>query len=153
MEKNEKALKNRYDFGIIDLSEEDIEDTPEEKAEATKRAVYEIEQKKKEMDIVEDPKLEIVTYADSEERNAAALEILEREKRLQLEREEEWKKEKKHKKIVRTVKIVVLIFILAVLVIAYFAGYRIPIPEAWVQHAKGIYETAYNAVVNFFTNH
>ncbi len=143
-------MDKKYEFGILDLSDDELIETQEEREAANERALHEVKQQKKQLEEVEDTKLEVVTYADSEERNAAALEILEREKRLQLEREEEWKKEKKHKKIVRTVKITVLVLILAILVIAYFAGYRIPIPEEWVQHAKGIYETAYNAVVNFF---
>lgn len=84
---------------------------------------------------------------DSEARKSAALEILEKERQLQLEREEEWKKEKKKKKIIRGFKLTVLIAICLVLLFALLGGYRIILPAEYVKHLEGIWQTA----VKYFT--
>ena len=78
---------------------------------------------------------------------STSLSILQKEQELQLEREKEWKKEKRSKKIKRTLKLGVLVLIAAILLFALLGGYRIPVPDSWVEHFQGIYNTA----VEYFT--
>lgn len=142
----------KVNLGVVEFEDGDLFKTETEVLEEQERLKKELDAQQKDMEDVKDEGLE-ADLTEKEERAATALDILQREKKLQLEREEVWNKERKHNKMVRTVKAVVLLAIIAILVIAYVSGYRIPIPESWMVHIQGIYNTAFDAVIKFFTNH
>lgn len=126
------------------LIELDSEPTASEALEATKR---ELRQHQRSLEDANGSNLEISGLDVGEDRMDAALDILEREKQLQLDRKKEWKKEKRNKKIKRTLRMTVLIVIALILLFALLGGYRIPVPDEWVAHFQGIYQTA----VDYFT--
>lgn len=142
----------KVNLGVVEFEDGDLFKTETEVLEEQERLKKELDAQQKDMEDVKDEGLE-ADLTEKEERAVTALDILQREKKLQLEREEVWNKERKHNKMVRTVKAVVLLAIIAILVIAYVSGYRIPIPESWMVHIQGIYNTAFDAVIKFFTNH
>ena len=137
----------------------EIDSTPttvDELAEETKEQVDKLHKEAEKIEeVTEDekdaPRLDLVDVMGSEERNAKALDILEKERLLQEEREKEWKKEKKSKRIKRFIKTSILVFVVAVLFLAWYSGYRIPIPYEWVVHIQGIDQSAYDAVTGYFT--
>lgn len=149
---------NVKNLGLDDVALE-IDSTPttvDELAEETKEQVDKLQKEAEKIEeVTEDekdaPRLDIVDVMGSEERNAKALDLLEKERMLQVERENEWKKEKKSKRMKRFIKTGILLFIVAVLFLAWFSGYRIPIPDEWVVHIQGIYQSAYDAVTGYFT--
>lgn len=146
-----KGKQLGMDIGILELNPEDLKDTPDEIARDTQRKLDALEKEKESLEEVSDTQLDIEDITGTEERNAKAIEILEKERQLQEEREKEWKKEKRSKKIKRTVKLVLLIALVVILALAWLSGYRIPIPDSWVAHIQGIYNSAYNTVVGYFT--
>lgn len=149
---------NVKNLGLDDVALE-IDSTPttvDELAEETKEQVDKLHKEAEKIEeVTEDekdaPRLDLVDVMGSEERNAKALDILEKERLLQEEREKEWKKEKKSKRIKRFIKTSILVFVVAVLFLAWYSGYRIPIPDEWVVHIQGIYQSAYDAVTGYFT--
>ena len=149
---------NVKNLGLDDVALE-IDSTPttvDELAEETKEQVDKLQKEAEKIEeVTEDekdaPRLDLVDVMGSEERNAKALDILEKERLLQEEREKEWKKEKKSKRIKRFIKTSILVFVVAVLFLAWYSGYRIPIPDEWVVHIQGIYQSAYDAVTGYFT--
>lgn len=149
---------NVKNLGLDDVALE-IDSTPttvDELAEETKEQVDKLQKEAEKIEeVTEDekdaPRLDIVDVMGSEERNAKALDLLEKERMLQVERENEWKKEKKSKRIKRFIKTSILVFVVAVLFLAWYSGYRIPIPDEWVVHIQGIYQSAYDAVTGYFT--
>lgn len=145
-----KSKQLGTDIATLEIDPNDIEDTPEEIERENKRALNSIEKEKENLEEVQ-TKLEIMDIVGSEERNAKALEILEKERQLQEERELEWKKEKRSKKIKRNIKLFLILGVIVILALAWTAGYRIPIPDEWVQHIRGIYETAYKTVTSYFS--
>ena len=149
---------NVKNLGLDDVALE-IDSTPttvDELAEETKEQVDKLQKEAEKIEeVTEDekdaPRLDLVDVMGSEERNAKALDILEKERLLQEEREKEWKKEKKSKRMKRFIKTSILVFVVAVLFLAWYSGYRIPIPDEWVVHIQGIYQSAYDAVTGYFT--
>ena len=149
---------NVKNLGLDDVALE-IDSTPttvDELAEETKEQVDKLHKEAEKIEeVTEDekdaPRLDIVDVMGSEERNAKALDILEKERMLQVERENEWKKEKKSKRMKRFIKTSILVFVVVVLFLAWYSGYRIPIPDEWVVHIQGIYQSAYDAVTGYFT--
>lgn len=149
---------NVKNLGLDDVALE-IDSTPttvDELAEETKEQVDKLQKEAEKIEeVTEDekdaPRLDIVDVMGSEERNAKALDLLEKERMLQVERENEWKKEKKSKRMKRFIKTSILVFVVAVLFLAWYSGYRIPIPDEWVVHIQGIYQSAYDAVTGYFT--
>ena len=149
---------NVKNLGLDDVALE-IDSTPttvDELAEETKEQVDKLHKEAEKIEeVTEDekdaPRLDIVDVMGSEERNAKALDLLEKERMLQVERENEWKKEKKSKRMKRFIKTSILVFVVAVLFLAWYSGYRIPIPDEWVVHIQGIYQSAYDAVTGYFT--
>ena len=146
-----RAKNLGVDIGVVEIDPEDMENTLEEDIRETNRKVSQIQREKENLEEVADTKLEVFDAIGTEERNAKALEILEKERSLQEERELAWIKEKKAKRLKRTIKLVLIALIVIMLFIAWQAGYRIPIPDEWVKHIQGIYETAFNAVKGYFT--
>ena len=148
---------NVKNLGLDDVALE-IDSTPttvDELAEETKEQVDKLQKEAEKIEeVTEDekdaPRLDIVDVMGSEERNAKALDLLEKERMLQVERENEWKKEKKSKRMKRFIKTSILVFVVAVLFLAWYSGYRIPIPDEWVVHIQGIYQSAYDAVTGYF---
>lgn len=145
-----KSKQLGTDIATLEIDPNDFEDTPEEIERENKRVISSIEKEKENLEEVQ-TKLEIMDIVGSEERNAKALEILEKERQLQEERELEWKKEKRSKKIKRNIKLFLIVGVIVMLALAWTAGYRIPIPDEWVQHIRGIYETAYKTAINYFS--
>lgn len=145
-----KSKQLGTDIATLEIDPNDFEETPEEIERENKRAINSIEKEKENLEEVQ-TKLEIMDIIGSEERNARALEILEKERQLQEERELEWKKEKRSKKIKRSIKLFLIIGVIVILALAWTAGYRIPIPDEWVHHIRGIYETAYKTVTGYYT--
>lgn len=149
---------NVKNLGLDDVALE-IDSTPttvDELAEETQEQVDKLQKEAEKIEeVTEDekdaPRLDLVDVMGSEERNAKALDILEKERLLQEEREKEWKKEKKSKRMKRFIKTSILVFVVAVLFLAWYSGYRIPIPDEWVVHIQGIYQSAYDAVTGYFT--
>lgn len=149
---------NVKNLGLDDVALE-IDSTPttvDELAEETKEQVDKLQKEAEKIEeVTEDekdtPRLDIVDVMGSEERNAKALDLLEKERMLQVERENEWKKEKKSKRMKRFIKTSILVFVVVVLFLAWYSGYRIPIPDEWVVHIQGIYQSAYDAVTGYFT--
>ena len=146
-----KSKQLGTDIATLEIDPNDIEETPEEIERENKRALNSIEKEKENLEEIQTTNLEIMDVVGSEERNAVALEILEKERQLQVERELEWKKEKRSKKVKRSIKLFLIVGIIVILILAWTAGYRIPIPEEWVQHIRGIYETAYKTIVGYFS--
>lgn len=135
-------------LGMDDLQSPDKGDTvvieiSEEEAYTSKEEIKDVSDKVKEIE----NKLAAQETEDEEARRSAALTILEKERELQAEREKEWKKEKRKKRFWSNFKMVVLFLIAAVLLLALLGGYRIPVPDSWVTHFQGIWETA----VSYFT--
>ncbi|MFQ6830440.1 hypothetical protein [Butyricicoccus pullicaecorum] len=156
---------NVKNLGLDDVALE-IDSTPttvDELAEETKEQVDKLQKEAEKIEeVTEDekdaPRLDIVDVMGSEERNAKVLNILGKADYLQDDMEAEWQKEKKIKKRERIVKRVksliytgILVFVVAVLFLAWYSGYRIPIPDEWVVHIQGIYQSAYDAVTGYFT--
>lgn len=149
---------NVKNLGLDDVALE-IDSTPTTVDELAEETQEQVDKLKKEAEKIEEvtedekdaPRLDLVDVMGSEERNAKALDILEKERMLQVERENEWKKEKKSKRMKRFIKTSILVFVVAVLFLAWYSGYRIPIPDEWVVHIQGIYQSAYDAVTGYFT--
>lgn len=143
-----------------EIAKEEAEIAKEEAAEAAKQSkllLEEIALKKQKLDeipdTVPDTMLEIyVSDTVESDRDIKALDILERERQMQLDRELEWKKEKRVKKIKRWVKTSLIVFVVGIVGLSLLAGYRIPIPEEVAIHVKGIWESAKDFVVSYFTN-
>lgn len=146
-----KSKQLGTDIATLEIDPNDIEETPEEIERENKRALNSIEKEKENLEEIQTTNLEIMDVVGSEERNAVALEILEKERQLQVERELEWKKEKRSKKVKRSIKLFLIVGIIVILILAWTAGYRIPIPEEWVQHIRGIYETAFKTITEYFS--
>lgn len=144
--------KNLVDLGIVELDAEDYALTPEEQARENERIVNQIKAEGEKIEEVDDTRLNISITEGTEERQDAALSILEKEKMLQAERIEEWQKEKKRKKRKRVFKSTILIVIAIIIALAWVSGYRIEIPQEVVVHIEGIFNSAKDFVVNFFTN-
>lgn len=130
-------------LGMDDLQSPDKGDTvlieiSEEEAYTSKEEIKDVSDKVKEIE----NKLAAQENKDEEARKSTSLSILEKEKELQAEREKEWKKEKRKKKFWRTIKTIFLVVIAAILLLALLGGYRIPIPDSWVGHMQGIWESA-----------
>ena len=131
---------NVKNLGLDDVALE-IDSTPttvDELAEETKEQVDKLKKEAEKIEeVTEDekdaPRLDLVDVMGSEERK------------------KEWKKEKKSKRIKRFIKTSILVFVVAVLFLAWYSGYRIPIPDEWVVHIQGIYQSAYDAVTGYFT--
>ena len=123
------------DTVVIEISEEEAY-TPKEEIKDVSDKVKEIENK-----------LAAQENEDKEARQSVSLSILEKERELQAEREKEWIKEKRKKRFWSNFKMVILIVIAAILLLALLGGYRIPVPDSWVAHFQGIWETA----VSYFT--
>lgn len=120
--------------------------TAEEELEELSGKVKDMDQKLDKFHEIES-KLDSMVDENNEAIKSTSLSILQKEQELQLEREKEWKKEKRNKKIKRTLKLGALLLIAGILLLALLGGYRIPVPESWVGHFQGIYETA----VDYFT--
>lgn len=136
---------DKGDTVIIELDERE-NFTAEEELEELSGKVKDMDQKLDKVKEIED-KLDNAIDEHNEAIKSTSLSILQKEQELQLEREKEWKKEKRNKKIKRTLKLTALLLIFGVLVLALLGGYRIPVPESWVGHFQGIYNTA----VDYFT--
>lgn len=156
---------NVKNLGLDDVALE-IDSTPttmDELAEETKEQVDKLKKEAEKIEeVTEDekdaPRLDIVDVMGSEERNAKVLNILGKAEYLQDDMETEWQKEKKSKKRERVIKRVksliytgILVFVVAVIFLAWYSGYRIPIPDEWVVHIQGIYQSAYDAVTGYFS--
>lgn len=153
-------MKGNVDLGIVEFSAEDMKQTPEElkrelerKQSKYENMLLELEEEKKSLQEVGDVGLEIVDTVGLEDRTATALGILEKERQMQIEREKEWEKEKRSKKRKRFFKTFCLVTVCVILFLAWLSGYRIPIPDSWVITIQGIYNSAYNTVVSYFTGH
>lgn len=145
-------VSNIKNLGVDDVVlEVDSSLSPEEQYEENAKLLREIEKEGAAIQEASDTSLDVEDVMGSEERNAKALDILERERILQEERELEWKKEKRSKRIKRNIKLLCLMFVTGVLLLAWLSGYRIPIPDEWVVHIQGIYQSAYDAVTGYFT--
>lgn len=135
-----------------------------EAAKQSKLLLEEITLKKQKLDeipdTVPDTTLEIyVSDTVENDRDIKALELLEEERQMQIERkliqaekDAEWLKEKRSKKIKRMVKTSAITFIVGVIGLALLAGYRIPISEDVVIHFKGIWESAKDFVIQYWVN-
>lgn len=135
-----------------------------EAAKQSKLLLEEITLKKQKLDeipdTVPDTTLEIyVSDTVENDRDIKALELLEEERQMQIERkliqaekDAEWLKEKRSKKIKRMVKTSAIAFIVGVIGLALLAGYRIPISEDVVIHFKGIWESAKDFVIQYWVN-
>lgn len=156
---------NVKNLGLDDVALE-IDSTPttvDELAEETQEQVDKLQKEAEKIEeVTEDekdaPNLDIVDVMGSEERNAKVLNILGKAEYLQDDMETEWQKEKKSKKRERVIKRVksliytsILVFVVAVIFLAWYSGYRIPIPDEWVVHIQGIYQSAYDAVTGYFS--
>lgn len=156
---------NVKNLGLDDVALE-IDSTPttvDELAEETKEQVDKLQKEAEKIEeVTEDekdaPHLDIVDVMGSEERNAKVLNILGKAEYLQDDMETEWQKEKKSKKRERVIKRVksliytgILVFVVVVIFLAWYSGYRIPIPDEWVVHIQGIYQSAYDAVTGYFS--
>ena len=156
---------NVKNLGLDDVALE-IDSTPttvDELAEETKEQVDKLQKEAEKIEeVTEDekdaPRLDLVDVMGSEERNAKVLNILGKAEYLQDDMETEWQKEKKSKKRERVIKRVksliytgILVFVVVVIFLAWYSGYRIPIPDEWVVHIQGIYQSAYDAVIGYFS--
>lgn len=156
---------NVKNLGLDDVALE-IDSTPttvDELAEETQEQVDKLQKEAEKIEeVTEDekdaPRLDLVDVMGSEERNAKVLNILGKAEYLQDDMETEWQKEKKSKKRERVIKRVksliytsILVFVVAVIFLAWYSGYRIPIPDEWVVHIQGIYQSAYDAVTGYFS--
>ena len=130
---------------LIELDDREMF-TAEEELEELSGKVKDMDQKLDKVQEIE-TKLDNAIDEHNEVIKSTSLSILQKEQELQLEREKEWKKEKRNKKIKRTLRLTVLLVIFGVLVLALLGGYRIPVPDSWVGHFQGIYNTA----VDYFT--
>lgn len=160
MDENERTEEAKKKMKEIDTAKEEAEIAKEELVEAAKQSKMLLEeiafqkQKLNEIpDIVSEGSLEInISDTVESERDTKALDILEKERQMQLDRELEWKKEKKAKKIKRWVKTSLIAIVVGTVGLSLLAGYRIPIPEEVAIHIKGIWESAKDFVVSYFTN-
>lgn len=160
MDDNERTEEAKKKMKEIDTAKEKAEIAQEELVEAAKQSKMLLEeialqkQKLNEIpDTVPEGSLEInISDTVESERDTKALDILEKERQMQLERELEWKKEKRVKKIKRWIKTSLIVIPVVVIGLAWLAGYRIPIPEEIAIHAQGIWESAKDFVVSYFTN-
>ena len=156
---------NVKNLGLDDVALE-IDSTPttvDELAEETKEQVDKLQKEAEKIEEVSEdekdaPRLDLVDVMGSEERNAKVLNILGKAEYLQDDMETEWQKEKKSKKRERVIKRVksliytgILVFVVVVIFLAWYSGYRIPIPDEWVVHIQGIYQSAYDAVTGYFS--
>lgn len=153
MDENERAEEAKKKLEEIDAAKEEAV----EAAKQTKLLLEEITLQKQKLeeapDIAPEGKLDIY-FSDTVEdtRNQNALDILERERQMQLERELEWKKEKRAKKIKRWVKTSLVLTFVGIIGLAWLAGYRISVPEGVAIHVKGIWESAKDFIIAYFTN-
>lgn len=159
-DENDRAEEAKKKLQEIDVAKEEVESAKEEAVETAKQLKKLLEEtalQKQKLDEVPDTiptgMLEInISDTVESERDTKALDILEKERQMQLERELEWKKEKRGKKIKRWVKTSLIVIPVGVIGLAWLAGYRIPIPEEVAIHAQGIWESAKDFVVSYFTN-
>lgn len=149
-------MRGNVDLGFVELSEEDLALTAEEQAREDERKVEMVKEEIKEhaetIEEVDAPNLVIEGLEDTSERKNAAMEILEKEKALQLEREKEWLKTKKRNKRKRIAKCVILIAIAVFLALAWLSGFRIEIPQAWIETFNNMWYSVREFVINFFTH-
>lgn len=139
-------------LGIDDVVlEADSSLSPEEQYEENAKLLSEIEKEGATIQEASDTSLDLDEVMGSEERNATVLDLLGEERLLQKDRVKEWKKEKRSKRIKSFVATSALVFVVIVLLLAWNSGYRIPIPDEWVVHIQGIYQSAYDAVTGYFT--
>ncbi len=159
-DENDRTEEAKKKLKEIDVAKEEVESVKEEAVSTAKQLKKLLEettlqkQKLNEIpDTVPEGSLEInISDTVESERDTKALDILEKERQMQLERELEWKKEKRVKKIKRWVKTSLIVIPVGVIGLAWLAGYRIPIPEEIAIHAQGIWESAKDFVVSYFTN-
>lgn len=159
-DENDRTEEAKKKLKEIDVAKEEAKFAKEEAVETAKQLKKLLEetalqkQKLDEIpDTVSDTTLEIyVSDTVENERDTKALDILEKERQMQLERELEWKKEKRAKKIKRWVKTSLIVIVVGTVGLSLLAGYRIPIPEEVAIHIKGIWESAKDFVVSYFTN-
>ena len=130
---------------LIELESREVF-TAEEELEELSGKVKDMDQKLDKVQEIE-TKLDNALDEHNEAIKSTSLSILQKEQELQLEREKEWKKEKRYKKIKRTLKLGALLLIAGILLLALLGGYRIPIPDSWVGHFQGIFNTA----IDYFT--
>ncbi|MBQ2891534.1 MAG: hypothetical protein IJE45_01420 [Bacilli bacterium] len=148
---NEIERSKMYvNVGMIELTPEMLEKTTDEKIAEIERQKYQLNKEKEQLEEVSEKQLDIEGIETSEDRMAAALTILEKERELQEMREKEQKKEIRSKKIKRTVKLVILVAIMLVLLFAWLSGYRIPVPDAWVIRVQEIWNAAVRWVQDYF---
>ena len=148
---NEIERSKMYvNVGMIELTPEMLEKTTDEKIAEIERQKYQLNKEKEQLEEVSEKQLDIEGIETSEDRMAAALSILEKERQLQEMREKEQKKEIISKKIKRTVKLIILIAITLILLFAWLSGYRIPVPDAWVVRVQEIWNAAVKWVQDYF---
>lgn len=148
---NEIERSKMYvNVGMIELTPEMLEKTTDEKIAEIERQKYQLNKEKEQLEEVSEKQLDIEGIETSEDRMAAALSILEKERQLQDDREKEWKKEKRNKKIKRTIKLTLLVAIMLILLFAWLSGYRIPVPDAWLVRLQEIWNAAVKWVQDYF---
>ena len=130
-------------LGMDDLQSPDKGDTvvieiSEEEAYTSKEEIKDVSDKVKEIE----NKLAAQETEDEEARRSLSLSILEKEKELQLDEAKEAKKKRRKQKFWRIVKTTFWAVIVTILLLALLGGYRIPVPDEWVQHMQGIWESA-----------
>ena len=142
--------KMYVNLGMLEVTPEMLEKTTDEKIAEMERQKYQLNKEKEALEEVKDTQLNIDGIETSEDRMAAALSILEKERELQEMREKEQKKEIRNKKIKRTVKLIILIAITLILLFAWLSGYRIPVPDAWVVRVQEIWNAAVKWAQDYF---
>lgn len=167
MDENERTEEAKKKMKEIDTAKEKAEIAKEEAVETAKQLKKLLEetvlqkQKLDEIpDTVSDTTLEIyVSDTVESDRDIKALELLEEERQMQVkrkliqaEKDAEWLKEKRSKKIKRWVKTSAIMIVIGVIGLALLAGYRIPISDDVVIHLKGIWESAKDFVIQYWTN-
>lgn len=155
---NEIERSKMYvNVGMIELTPEMLEKTTDEKIAEIERQKYQLNKEKEQLEEVSEKQLDIEGIETSEDRMAAVLSILEKEKQMQNERDEIQKenirKEKRTRRInavKRSIKLIFWITIALVILFALLSGYRIPVPDAWVVRAQEIWNAAVKWVQNYF---
>lgn len=135
----------------LEVTGEDLALTDEEVRKENERLVREIDESQKNLETVAETTLVVDTVVEDEEKLSKSLDLLEKEKKMQDERYDEWKKEKKSKRTKRVVKTCIWVFVVGVLGLAWIAGYRIPIPDEWVRWADGAWNAARDFVIGLVT--
>lgn len=143
---------NVEDLNVLEVSGEDMTPTPEDIARENERIINEVLEEGKKIKDVDDKVLIVEGHEDYFNRQNAALDILEKEKALQVEREKEWLKEKKKKRRVRRLKAGVLIAIAGFIALAWLSGFRIEIPQEVINTFDGMWQSVRDFVINFFSH-